>query len=219
MALQIQSVYSPAFRMYGKIINDYDFSGIVNALRESTPCPEDGTIYLPSVQALEQLPIFEQLQKNFYGGLPIQVGCCNGYNTRLNCLEYHRNSEINIAADDIILLLAWQQNIANNTLDTAKVEAFLVPAGTGVELYATTLHYAPCVAKQKGLFRVAVVLPQGTNLDKPDIQPNTVEDKMLWAANKWLLAHPDSSEAANGAFVGLQGTNIDLAQQLSEAEF
>ena len=29
------------------------------------------------------------------------------------------------------------------TYDTSKVEAFLVPAGTAVEIYATTLHYAP----------------------------------------------------------------------------
>lgn len=56
-----------------------------------------------------------------------------------------------------------QQDIEDGDIyDTAKVEAFFVPAGTGVELYATTLHYAPCTA-QEGGFRCVVVLPKGTN--------------------------------------------------------
>jgi hypothetical protein len=33
---------------------------------------------------------------------------------------------------------------------------------------------------------------------------------MLWARNKWLIAHPDTDEAAKGAFVGLEGVNIEL---------
>ena len=37
---------------------------------------------------------------------------------------------------------------------------------------------------------------------------------MLFAANKWLLAHPDAPEAKNGAYVGLTGENIDIADFL-----
>ena len=37
-----------------------------------------------------------------------------------------------------------------------------------------------------------------------------VLDKSLWARNKWLLAHADSSEAKDGAYVGLKGENIDI---------
>ena len=33
----------------------------------------------------------------------------------------------------------------------------------------------------------------------------------MTARNKWLLAHPDSSEAASGAYIGLTGENIDIA--------
>lgn len=63
----------------------------------------------------------------------------------MNALEYHRSSELDIAQTDLILLLGMQQDIENGDIyDTSKVEAFLVPAGTGVELYATTLRYAPC---------------------------------------------------------------------------
>ncbi|MBP5447424.1 MAG: DUF4867 family protein, partial [Treponema sp.] len=60
-------------------------------------------------------------------------------------------------------------------------------------------------------FRVVIILPKGTNLDKPKISDIDKEDKLLWAANKWLIAHPETSEAKQGAFVGLQGPNINLA--------
>ena len=80
-----------------------------------------------------------------------------------------------------------------------------------MECYATTLHYAPChVDADKG-FRVMVALPMDTNTEKPEIKIMTREDKLLWARNKWLLAHPDTSEAAAGAYVGLTGKNINLA--------
>lgn len=32
----------------------------------------------------------------------------------------------------------------------------------------------------------------------------------MTARNKWLLAHPESQEAKNGAYIGLTGKNIDL---------
>jgi len=36
------------------------------------------------------------------------------------------------------------------------------------------------------------------------------EDNLLWAQNKWLLAHKDTAEAADGAHVGITGDNIDI---------
>ena len=96
-------------------------------------------------------------------------------------------------------------------LDTSKVKAFLCPAGTGIEGYATTLHYAPCSAKKGQGFRVIVVLPKGTNTDKPEIQVLNTEDAWITARNKWLLAHPDADEAKQGAYVGITGENIDIA--------
>ena len=59
-----------------------------------------------------------------------------------------------------------------------------------------------------------VALPMGTNTDKPDITPKTAEDKLLWARNKWLLAHPESGEAKQGAYIGLTGENIDIAKYI-----
>ena len=157
-----------------------------------------------------------QFSANAYGGMPIQIGYCNGFNTKLNCLEWHRGSEINIPSTDIVLLLAPLQSVKNGKLNTNSVEAFYVPAGTIVQVYETTLHYAPCNAVKNGEvnkdgFRVVIILPKGTNLDKPQISDLDKEDKLLWAANKWLIAHSEASEAKQGAFVGLQGPNINLA--------
>ena len=141
---------------------------------------------------------------------PVQLGMCWGRNTKLNCLEYHRDSEFNVGTHDFILLLAKQDEIVDGMLDTAKVRAFRVPAGVLVEVYATTLHYAPCHTDEAEGFRVAVALPRGTNEARPVLTPLNAEDDRLWAKNKWLLAHPDSGEAGQGAWVGLIGENINI---------
>ena len=56
-----------------------------------------------------------------------------------------------------------------------------------------------------------MVLPKGTNEAKPSIVPVNDEDRRLQARNKWLLAHKESIEASQGAYVGLSGENINIA--------
>ena len=209
--MNIESVYDPSFKPYGQALTGYNTAALVSVM-EAIPLPEEGVAYEPSIAALEASAIFGQLQNNAYGGMPVQIGMCWGRNTRLNCLEYHRDSEVNIGTGDFILLLAKQDEIVNGKLDTARVRAFRVPAGVAVEVCATTLHYAPCHVEEADGFRVAVVLPKGTNEAKPAIVPVNEEDKWLMARNKWLLAHPESSEAGQGAYVGLAGTNIDISE-------
>ncbi len=205
--MQLQSVFDEAFRPYGKVVEGYDFGPLLQALA-ATPCPSGGTIYQPSEPTLEALPVFGQLRDRMYGGMPIQIGYCNGHNQKLNCLEYHRDSEVNVTADDMVLLVASLQKVREGRLDTKEVEAFLVPAGTAVELYETTLHYAPATAPGGSGFRVVVVLPRGTNTGLPQgLERVTLEDRLMTACNKWLIAHPDAPEAAQGAFVGLFGEN------------
>ena len=208
--MTIQSIYDAAFAPYGKVLEGYDTKALLETLTAVTPIP-DGVDYVPSQPELEALPIAGQLASNAYGGMPIQLGWCNGHNTKLNCLEYHRDSELNCGAQDFILLLALEGEIAGGMLDTAKVQAFRVPAGVLVEVYATTLHYAPCSAAAGAGFQVVVVLPRGTNGPKPDLAVLNWEDEILTACNKWLLAHPDSSEAKGGVKASLTGENIDIA--------
>ena len=204
--MKIQKVTDPAFRKYGQVLEGYDFTGLIKEMKH-TPVPED-VIYVPSVEELEALDIMKDLQNKGYGGLPIQIGYCNGDNNKLNAVEYHRNSEINVAVTDLVLLIGHQQDIEpDHTYDTSKIEAFLVPAGTGIEVYATTLHYAPCHVNEGG-FQCVVVLPKGTNTDLTFQTEKTGEDSLMTAKNKWLIAHEDAKIA--GAFNGLKGENITI---------
>ena len=211
--MKILPVTDPSFQNYGQILPGYDVKELLETLDRVTPLPE-GTDYVAEQPELMALPIEEELRNNAYGGMPIQIGWCNGHNTKLNCLEYHRDSELNVGVKDFILLLSKREDLVNGELDTSKVVAFRCPAGTLIEVYATTLHYAPCNAAKDAGFKTIVVLPKGTNLEKPEITVKNAEDEILWASNKWLLAHAESSEAAQGAKVLLKGENIDIAPLL-----
>ncbi|MBQ8110391.1 MAG: DUF4867 family protein [Clostridia bacterium] len=207
--MKFYSVYDPAFKPYGKVLEGYETNELCDAMMK-IELPE-GVNYEPGIDSLEACAIYRPLQDRAYGGMPIQLGLCWGHNTRLNCLEYHRDSEVNIGTHDFVLLLAKEDEIMDGVLDTALVKAFRVPAGVPVEVFATTLHYAPCHTNAADGFRVAIVLPKGTNTAKPDYEAACEEDKWMTARNKWLLAHPDSAEAKNGAHIGLKGDNIDIA--------
>ena len=208
--MEILSVFDKEFAPYGKVLEGYDTAELVAAMKK-IPLPEEGTAYEPGIASLEACKIFTEFTGRAYGGMPVQLGMCWGHNTKLNCLEYHKDSEVNIGTDDFVLLLAKEEEIVDGVLDTAKVKAFKAPAGVAVEVYATSLHYAPCHLDAAAGFRTAVVLPRGTNTYMPEIAAGNFEDKLLWARNKWLLAHPDTSEAKAGAYVGLVGENIDIA--------
>lgn len=209
--MKIYSVYDSEFKPYGQVVSGLDaaVAEILEALK-TTPLPE-AVGYVPEEACLQELPAATEVSEHLYGGMPVQMGWCNGHNTKLNCLEYHRDSEFNLGTEDFILLVAKQDEIVDGKLDTSKVKAFRAPAGVMVECYATTLHYAPCHTDSAKGFRVLIALPKGTNTEKPAITAKTAEDKLLWACNKWLLAHAETSEAAQGAHVGLVGENIDIA--------
>ena len=179
--MKICSVYDAEFARYGRVHSGIESAALLREM-EKIPLPESGTAYEPSIAALEACEAFADYRTSVFGGMPVQLGMCWGRNTKLNCLEYHRDSEFNLR----------------------------VPAGVLVEVYATTLHYAPCHTDETAGFRVLVALPRGTNTEKPALRGGSPEDKYLAACNKWLLAHPDSAEAKAGAYVGLVGENIHI---------
>jgi len=222
--MEIKSVLEDEFKPYGRVLKGIELGGLLKEM-ESTPLPEN-VIYVPSDEKLEKLDVYSVMSDSIYGRMPVQIGYCNGHNQYLNALEYHRSSEINVAVTDMILLLGRQQDISENyTYDTSKTEAFFVPAKTAIEIYATTLHYAPCGIEGAG-FKCVVVLPKGTNYDlKKTAELDggygriekeaegaysgtkcVSEDRLLAASNKWLIAHPDSG--IEGAYFGLIGENI-----------
>ena len=216
-----RSVSDPEFGTYGRVISGYDVTELMAEMMK-TPLPEE-VIYVPSVPELEQLSVAAEIAGEVYGQMPIQIGFCNGHNTKLNAVEYHRDSELNLAVTDLVLLLGRQQDITEDfTYDTSLVEAFFVPAGTLIEVYATTLHYAPCHIKESpphlrsaeskdNGFRCVVVLPKGTNeeLAPREPRPGNGEEKLLFARNKWLVGHEEAGLPAN-AWIGLKGKNVEM---------
>lgn len=208
--MKILSVNDPAFRKYGRVIDNVDMTELVKAMKQ-TPVPE-GVVYEPGIPELEALAVKQVISDVCYGEMPIQIGYCNGHNTKLNAVEYHRDSEINVAATDAVLMLGLLQDVEKDfTYDTSKIEAFLVPEGTAVEVYATTLHYAPCGVDGKG-FQVAIVLPKGTNYPLKASHSQTAgnEDRLITAVNKWLIGHKEGG-LDEGSFLGLKGKNLDLS--------
>ena len=198
--MQIYSVFDPEFKPYGQVVTGMDdtVAELLDVLKDAPQGP--GVDYVPEYAPLQELPACVEISEHCYGGMPVQLGWCNGHNTKLNCL----------GTEDFILLLGLQGDIVDGVLDTATIKAFKAPAGTLIEVFATALHYAPCHCDPEKGFRVMVALPMGTNTDKPNISVKSPEDKLLWARNKWLLAHPESGEAKQGAHIGLSGVNIDI---------
>ena len=135
MSIQIQKVTDKSFRKYGRILTgEYDVAELMTAM-EKTECPDDAVIYIPSDKEIEKLPVMKAFTDSLYGGLPIQIGYCNGNNHLLNAVEYHRSSEVNVACTDLILLIGSEQDIEDDyTYDTSKIEAFLLPKDTNLDL-------------------------------------------------------------------------------------
>lgn len=205
--MKLKNVSDAEFKLYGQVLESYDFSELFQAVSVFS-IPTRGVSYEPSVSELESCKIFDELQYRGFGGMPMQIGYCNGVNNRLNCLEYHKSSEFNIAVNDIVLFLGLKYEIEDGMFNSSKVKAFYVPAGTGVELYGTTLHYAPCGYDGSG-YRMICVLPKGTNTGNAEkCDACTTEEKMHLSTNKWLMAHPDSEEAKKGTYIGIKGENL-----------
>ncbi len=203
--MTVYPITDERFKQYCRIRKDIPCEELLEKMRQ-TPVTE-AVEYVASVPELESLPIFQELRDRGFGGMEIQLGYCNGVNHKQNAVEYHRTSEINIAATDLIEILGLRQdiNLENNIYDASKMEAFLIPAGTMFEFYATTLHYAPCSTAVP--FRCAVALPKGTGnpLRRPLVK--TGEDALLLAENKWVIGHPESDLAEQGGFLGMTGEN------------
>lgn len=205
--MEILSINSPDFSAFGCVHEGFDCAPLLRVLMQR-PCPAD-VLYVPSDRELEALPVSQQLQQTLFGQMPVQVGFTNGHCRRMNALEYHKSSELNIATEDVILFLAARQELsAQFTMDSSSVKAFLLPKGVLVEIYATTLHYAPCQTSDAG-YRCIVVLPAGTNLPLAGKTVVCAEDPLLAATNKWLIGHPEGG-LPGGSFLGIRGKNLEV---------
>ena len=199
-----------AFKSYGRVINTYDVSDLIRYMEEYTENPENGNIYVPSVPVMEKMPIRQQFENLVYGGMPIEIGYCNGRNTTFNGFEYHKGSEINIAVTDFCLCLGHVWDIEHNEYSVNQVQVFFVPKGTVLEMYQTTLHLSPCRVNDIG-FKDIVILPRGTNtaLNKEAVLDE--ESRLLLMKNKWVIAHPEREPLMKqGAVGGVMGPNKEV---------
>ncbi len=210
--VKILSVFDDEFKTYGNVISNYDFSKLTTYMENNTDIPESGNIYVASVAEMESEDIVNTIRDEIYGGMPIQVGYCNGRNTTYNGFEYHKGSEINIAVTDFMLVLGHTWLIAKDgTYRIEDAQPFFVPKGTAIEMFQTTLHLSPCRVYDEG-FKGIVILPRGTNTPLESRPANKVgENKLLLQKNKWVIAHPDREPLIKqGAFPGLIGENKEL---------
>lgn len=211
--VEILSVRDTCFESYGRIIDGFDFSELLDYMEEQTEIPENGNIYTASVSEMENTDIAEKVKNLIYGEMPIEIGYCNGRNTTYNGFEYHKGSEINIAVTDFMLVLGHSWEIKENTYKIEDAKVFFVEKGTAIEMYQTTLHLSPCRVCDEG-FKDIVILPRGTNTSlekKEQCLCENSEGRLLLQKNKWVIAHPEREPLIRqGAYPGLLGENKEL---------
>ena len=200
--MKIINATDPSFAPYGKIL-DIDTSEIVDYLENRSKMPLEGNIYLRDDSSMHSLKGITEIKERVYGLSEIEVGYCNGFNSSLNALEYHVCPEVDIAADEQILLLALQEDIENGVIDSRKVKAFRLQKEQAVILYPYVFHFSPCKLSPSG-FHTAIILTDGTNMELIESERKGA----LWMRNKWLFAHKDSPQASKGAYIGISGENL-----------
>ena len=199
--LALYDVTDPEFARYGRIV-DMDTAEILR-VADAMERPMGSVAYLPSLEAFEALPIHKEICERVFGTLPTQTGYCHGTNSVLDATEWHYSSELNIAITPIILILGKRADFHNGVMNSADMKAFLLPRGMAVEVYGDSTHYCAIQVSDEG-FGAVVALPKDTNtaLDTP------VTDPLLFAKNKWLVAHEEASTIlAKGAKPGITGEN------------
>ncbi|TVP85491.1 MAG: DUF4867 family protein [Acholeplasmataceae bacterium] len=209
--LTIMALTDQRFRSYGRMMTHEPFEQVIKHLLDAVPMPAEGNRYVPHDSKLAACLDMALIQHQCFGDLKIQIGYVNGYNSRLNALEYHKSSEIVVAATGMVLLLGKTEDIIDDMYDSNKLIAVYVEPGQVLELFGSTLHFSPCKIEPAG-FKAAIILPWGTNTEtsKASVYLHQ-EDRWLFKKNKWLLAHPENRQAIeSGAIIGIKGPNIEI---------
>lgn len=202
--IKFYDIHSKEFAKYGRVL-DIDTHEVVDAC-EKISRPENGTAYMMSCPELESLRNSNNLREYAFGELNAQIGLCHGYNSYLNGLEYHKSSEINIAATPLVLLLGLEYEMEENEYSSSNVKAFYLEKGDAIEVYSTSLHFCPCQTEEDG-FSCVVILPEGTN----DVLDKSSCDKLLFRKNKWLICHEDNRALTEkGVYPGIHGENYKV---------
>ncbi|MBQ9458680.1 MAG: DUF4867 family protein [Oscillospiraceae bacterium] len=208
-ALPLFDVHGREFRKYGAVFA-FDGQDALAALLAKTAIPDAGNRYAASEPSFESAGASASLSALCFDGGAVQIGWCNGRGFRLNALEYHRCSEVNLTTTGLVLLLATPDKLRDGILDSRGVVGFYLPPNVAVEIFPMVLHFAPCRVAPGG-FNCLVALEKGTNAPLERVDTSLPgEDKLLWMTNKWMTCHPDSPQAEKGAYPGIRGENLTL---------
>jgi len=209
----VYEITDPRFARYGRILRGYDTAALAALADRTTVIDSEKNAYVASVPEFEAEPVVAVLADAVYGGMSVQAGYCNGPNSKMNAVEYHKSPEIFIAVTDSVQILGLLSDVDGfRSYDTAKAEVFFFPAGSVVECYPGTLHFSPCKTEAGG-FKSIIILPRGTNTPAPEHSPHAEdpETRLLFMKNKWLIAHKERTPLVEkGAWPGLNGTNIEI---------
>lgn len=171
------------------------------ALADALPLSESN-VYVAGDPALEALPAVGDIERRVFAELPVQAGWCYGCGRKMNGVEWHKSSEVVVAATDCVLILGDVRDIEEDTYDSSRSVALALERGEAAELFSGTLHLAPLAVGER--FAVSIILPKGTNAPLAGGIDGT-----LRAVNKWLLVHEDNAAGiAAGGKVGVTGANI-----------
>ena len=203
--IDIKALTDPAFKRYGQVLIGYDFSEAITYIN-SLPAPSKGPeMYIQVCKELNELPIAQKIKNEIFGGVNTDIGYALGLaEGKCELLEYHRCDEFMVATEDpFIMILGDQRDIVHNTYDLSLAEAFFIPVGVAVDLYATTLHGYPYQTSDRG-YRILLGLIQNTNnpIDF-DVDRSHRETKLLTNVNAFLLTK-QPGEGKPG-YIGLTG--------------
>lgn len=208
--LDILPVASPDFAVYGMVHSEVQVPGMKEFVR--THGTEGEELYVPCEEALMNMEESRVIKENLFGQVDCQIGYYHGRGTKLNAVEYHKCSEVLVLFEPAVLVLGSVWEIKDHKLSSSVMKLFYVPADTCVELYATTLHFSPLMATQRGVSQV-VAQAAGTNTPLVTERIDRLKtDRYLLERNKWVLAHKEYIKTlGEGSYEGIIGENIALS--------
>lgn len=209
--IEILPITDKSFASFGRILDSKYFKDAIEYLDNNTDVPDSGNNYVAHADLLEEAIESKDVYNDVFGGIKLQYGYVNGHNQLLNSLEYHKSSEINIAASSLVIMVGHYKDIKMLKYNTKNVKAYFVPEGTVIEFYPFTLHFSPCEVLETG-FKCGVILPYHTNVDFVKANKlNHDEDQLLFKTNKWILSHQNHTRFIDLGVVGrLEGTNYKI---------
>jgi hypothetical protein len=196
--LVIHDMHEPLFREFGELMTLPDVQKIEAIAEKETVMPDTGNKYVASIPTLETDSLVEAC-KPYFGGMPVQIGYCNGHGNHLGGMEWHLCPEGTICLTEGVFFLGRQTDMDSFHFDTKNAVAFFAEKGMCFLLHPMTLHLAPSQVTKEG-FRSIIILEKGTNTPLDDATKqiihasDSLEFKTLFMKNKWMIAHESNQK-------------------------